>query len=128
LMKRDPRDPRHLHLLGSLRLREGHLGSTPRERLESFRKAFAAAGMADRLDPDRWAQLTLLLDARIEIGREMADLDQVDAVRFARETVELAKRFRNENPGDHTSAHTVRRAEDAVAAAVARFEASNRSN
>ena len=128
LMKRDPRDPRHLHLLGSLRLREGHLGSTPRERLESFRKAYAAATVADRLDPNRWAQLTLLLDARIEIGMEMTNLDEVDAIRFARDTVELARRFQNENPGDRTSAHTVRRAEDVVTAAVARFAASNRSN
>jgi serine/threonine protein kinase len=127
LVKRDPRDPRHLHLLGSLRLREGHLGSTALERLESFRKAVVAATMADRLDPNRWAQLTLLLDARIEIGMEMTNLDQRDAIQFARDTVALAERFRNENPDDRTSGHTLSRAKDVLAAAVARFEHSDRS-
>lgn len=103
LIETDDGDPRHLHLLGSLRLWEARLAPNPTAHLESARLAFAAATRADQLDPNRWAQVSLLLQARIRIVLALTELDDPDAIPFARETLDLARQFEEENPDDHTA-------------------------
>lgn len=96
-------ESKHLHLLARLRLTGGLLASSPTRRLALATEALDAITRADRLDPNRWAYLTLIIDARIRVSEAMIELRRDDSVDFALATFELAERFERSNPDELTA-------------------------
>lgn len=104
-------ESKHLHLLAALRLAEALLVTSNEAKLTLATEALDAITRADRLDPNRWAYLTLLLNARIRIGEAMIALTQDDAVDFALETVDIARRFERANPDEFSAVRKLNAAE-----------------